>query len=433
MTTALFPSSSLTSLQAVSSESALLPMTELPTSVAAPTAAMASDSNTSPLLPSPSDPPVIVDASDPADFDVTHPWYSQGLKHRLSTMRKTPDEIQQIRRRGRKASRVAQFYEQQNDQIDTYLEDVNDSNGEDDSDAIEKHDKKVTIAIRGSLAANVLLFSLQATAALLSGSLALFATATDSFMDLLSGVILLLADRAARKQNLLDYPTGKRRFETIGVIVFACLMSTVSVQLMIEGIRALISPQPKQPTIGPMEITFVSLALGSKVILLIYCAALARQGSSSAKTLAQDHQNDLIVNAFGLIMSLLGNHIVWWADPCGALLIAVVILRSWISTAWENVQLVVGRTAPPAFLNRITYLAATHHPAILQVDTCKAYYLGSNLFVEVDIVLPPDMCLKDSHDIGESLQKRLESLKNVERAFVHCDYEFDHKPEHKVN
>lgn len=59
------------------------------------------------------------------------------------------------------------------------------------------------------------------------------------------------------------------------------------------------------------------------------------------------------------------------------------------------------------------------------------------------------MTLRESHDIGESLQWKIEVLSNllflfhvshvsfmckalpdVERAFVHLDYEFQHKPEH---
>jgi len=49
-------------------------------------------------------------------------------------------------------------------------------------------------------------------------------------------------------------------------------------------------------------------------------------------------------------------------------------------------------------------------------------------------VLPPTMNLRESHDIGESLQRKLERIDNVERAFVHCDYDFDHSStdEHKV-
>lgn len=41
--------------------------------------------------------------------------------------------------------------------------------------------------------------------------------------------------------------------------------------------------------------------------------------------------------------------------------------------------------------------------------------------------------LKISHDVAQELQRKLEGLSDVERAFVHVDYENDHDPheEHK--
>jgi hypothetical protein len=62
------------------------------------------------------------------------------------------------------------------------------------------------------------------------------------------------------------------------------------------------------------------------------------------------------------------------------------------------------------------------------VDTVRAYHLANGYLVEVDIVLPHDMMLKEAHDIGESLQHRLEAVEMVERAFVHLDWEHDHIP-----
>lgn len=38
--------------------------------------------------------------------------------------------------------------------------------------------------------------------------------------------------------------------------------------------------------------------------------------------------------------------------------------------------------------------------------------------------------LKHTHDVAEDLQIKLESLPNVQRAYVHVDYETDHSPEH---
>ncbi|CAM4822935.1 unnamed protein product [Rotaria magnacalcarata] len=43
--------------------------------------------------------------------------------------------------------------------------------------------------------------------------------------------------------------------------------------------------------------------------------------------------------------------------------------------------------------------------------------LFCGLIVEVHIVLPKDMILAESHDIGESLQKKIEGLPEVERVY----------------
>ena len=45
----------------------------------------------------------------------------------------------------------------------------------------------------------------------------------------------------------------------------------------------------------------------------------------------------------------------------------------------------------------------------------------------VDIALPDQMQLREAHDIGTDLQVKLESLPEIERAFVHIDYEHAHK------
>jgi divalent metal cation (Fe/Co/Zn/Cd) transporter len=65
----------------------------------------------------------------------------------------------------------------------------------------------------------------------------------------------------------------------------------------------------------------------------------------------------------------------------------------------------------------------THSPAIRQIDTVRAYHSGPRL-------MDPESSLRATHDIAEELQIKLESLPDVERAYVHVDYETDHRPEH---
>lgn len=132
-------------------------------------------------------------------------------------------------------------------------------------------------------------------------------------------------------------------------------------------------------------------------------------------------------------MSVVGSRFVWYLDPIGAICIGLLILVSWVSNAFEQVWLLVGKSAPREFISKLVYMSMTHDQQIKKVDTCRAYHAGQKYYVEVDIVMDPNLPLKVSHDVGQSLQRKLEGLGDVERAFVHVDYEDDHdiNEEHK--
>lgn len=50
----------------------------------------------------------------------------------------------------------------------------------------------------------------------------------------------------------------------------------------------------------------------------------------------------------------------------------------------------------------------------------------------MEIVLPGNMTVMESHDIALALQHRIEFLDDVERAFVHVDHQLRDGLEHKV-
>ncbi|KAG0328656.1 hypothetical protein BGZ99_004926 [Dissophora globulifera] len=341
----------------------------------------------------------------------------------LESKRMPEDQIKAMRRSRRN---VQAFYREQNELITDLIDPIEGREGAKEQE--EKNQLKLKIAIYGSVGVNVLLFLLQLYAAISSKSLSLLATMADSFMDLLSGVILMFAARASTTSNWHKYPSGKSRMETAGTIVFASLMATVSLQLIIESVRSLTDGNKEPPMPNSLAIAFVGFALASKLGLYVYCKAISQY--NAANILAIDHRNDLVVNGFGLVASLL-SRFCWWLDAAGAILVALIILRSWASTAYEQIQLIVGKAADPAFLKKVTYIALTHHRKVLQVDNCIAYHAGNNVFVELDVVMDRETPLWESHDISESLQVKLESLPNVERAFVHVDHETSHAPEHR--
>lgn len=50
----------------------------------------------------------------------------------------------------------------------------------------------------------------------------------------------------------------------------------------------------------------------------------------------------------------------------------------------------------------------------------------------MEIVLPGKMTVTESHDIALELQHKIESLPDVERAFIHVDHQKRDGLEHKV-
>jgi cation diffusion facilitator family transporter len=245
--------------------------------------------------------------------------------------------------------KIQHYYTRQNEQIDLFLQ----SGNEERLDALDqvKNGWRVKLAVNASFAVNFCLFIIQLYAAISTGSLSLFATAADAFMDLVSSVVMLITSRLAARPSPYKYPVGRRRIETVGVIMFCALMATVAVQLIIESARTLAKGKTESGDLKIIPLAFVSVAIFSKFCLFLYCYTLRRY--PAAHVFFVDHRNDLAVNIFGLIMSIVGNRFVWCLDPIGATCIALLILFSWASTAFDNVRLLVGKSAPQEFLNKM--------------------------------------------------------------------------------
>ncbi|CAL5343332.1 hypothetical protein CsSME_00028220 [Camellia sinensis var. sinensis] len=294
----------------------------------------------------------------------------------------------------------------------------------------EKLARSETTAIRLSNVANMILFAAKVYASVRSGSLAIIASTLDSLLDLLSGFILWFTAFSMQTPNPYQYPIGKKRMQPLGILVFASVMATLGLQIILESVRTLISVDSEFNLTDEQERLVVGIMLSVtlvKLFLVVYCRSFTNE---IVKAYAQDHFFDVITNIIGLIAALLAKYNSDWMDPVGAIILALYTIRTWSLTVLENVNSLVGKSAAPKYLQKLTYLCWNHHKAIRHIDTVRAYTFGSHYFVEVDIVLPASMPLQEAHDIGEALQEKLELLPEIERAFVHLDYEYTHKPEH---
>ncbi|GJN67260.1 cation diffusion facilitator 1 [Purpureocillium lilacinum] len=325
------------------------------------------------------------------------------------------------------ARKLRGFYENQNAAIERMLKSVEehraDARQEQGDDQL-----KFRIAIYGSLAANIVLAGLQLYAAISSGSLSLFTTMADAIFDPLSTLTLIFSNRAIKRVDPRRFPAGKARLETVGNIVFCFLMTSVSLIIIAFAAQELAGGHGDKG-LHLASIISVCVAFLTKFSLFLYCWSI-KDKYSQVNILWQDHRNDLLVNGFGILTSVGGAKLEWWIDPMGAILLSLLISGVWLHTAFGEFMLLVGVVASVDTQQLITYVCLTHSPAVQGIDTVRVYHSGPRLIAEVDIVMDPSGTLRDTHDVAEELQFKLESLPDIERAYVHIDYETTHKPEH---
>lgn len=329
------------------------------------------------------------------------------------------------------ARKIKKFYEMQNENIERMLKPVEDHHAEAMQEGKDDH-LKFQIAVYGSFAANIALAGLQVYGAASSGSLSLFTTMADAIFDPMSNVTLIVTNRAVKHVDSNRFPSGKARLETVGNIAFCFIMTSVSFILIAFSIRQLVEGSQGETTKFHLpSVIAVATAFATKFCLWLYCWAL-KDKYSQINILWQDHRNDLFINGFGILTSVGGSKLKWWIDPMGAIILSCLISCIWLHTAFSEFLLLVGVTASTKIQQLITYVCLTHSPDIEGIDTVRVYHSGPRLIAEVDVVMSAERSLRDTHDVAEELQIKLESLPDVERAYVHVDYETTHKPEHTL-
>ncbi|RYQ86599.1 hypothetical protein Ahy_B10g106255 isoform A [Arachis hypogaea] len=309
----------------------------------------------------------------------------------------------------RRQKKLAEYYKRQERLLKGYQEvdsftDLGMLPSQMTKEEMKEVERSERAAIYASNIGNMVLFGAKVYASVESMSLAVIASTLDSLLDLLSGFILWFTS-------------------------YSMIMATLGLQILFESIRQIITKtQPERDPVKEKWMIGIMVAASLvKLLLMTYCQ---RFKNEIIRAYAQDHFFDVITNSIGLAAAVLAIKFYWWIDPLGAILIAIYTISNWAKTVMENVWSLIGRTAPPEYIAKLTYLCWNHDKEIKHIDTMRAYRYGSNYFVEVDIVVSEEMSLSQAHDIGESLQEKLEKLPEIERAFVHIDLNTTHKLEH---
>jgi len=198
------------------------------------------------------------------------------------------------------------------------------------------------------------------------------------------------------------YPVGRRRLEPIGVLVFSVIMITSFFQVGIEGVSRLSGTDHSLVQLTVPAVTIMASTVVIKGICWLYCRLIR---NSSVQALAQDAMTDVVFNTFSILFPLVGYFAkVWWLDALGGILLSAYVIINWSRTSAEHIRNLTGASATADERNILLYMTMRFAKSIKRIQGLQAYHAGDKLNVEVDIVVDENLALRDSHDLGESLQ-----------------------------
>ncbi len=255
----------------------------------------------------------------------------------------------------------------------------------------------------------------------LSGSHLVLAQGADSLMDVAVTGILAFSARVGAQPKDDNHPFGHGRAEPIGALVSAVLACVLTLEVGRSAIEAAIAHEPLKMDISVLSVLCAKFAVKSGFLIVLARRAKAEKSPAVAAVVADSV--DLAATA-ACVARCAGYFAVRaglpYADTLFALAICVYIARNGLGLFRENLRYLMGE-APDGEVVEQMRAAAAGVDGVHAVGNVAAHYVGSLLHVEVAVVVKTEISATQSHDIGERVQRAVEELEEVGRAFVHVD------------
>lgn len=280
-----------------------------------------------------------------------------------------------------------------------------------------KTTKKSAVIV--GLLGNILLFMSKLIVGLVTNSIAIISDAFNSLADIINSIILFISVKVGSKSPDKDHPFGHYRSEPIGALIVAVLTIVLGFEVIRIAVDRLISKTSPIFSMPMLLILLVTIAI--KASMYFYTKAAWKKTKSTALfAFMVDHRNDILI-AFGAIIGFLGsNYGFVFLDPLVAMLIGLWIIKVGFGIGIDNIKFLMGEAPKKELLGKIKD-TASKVKGIKGVQEVKAHYVGTLVQVEVHILVDRNLTIYRAHALGRKVEKEVEKLEDVEKAFVHID------------
>jgi cation diffusion facilitator family transporter len=245
------------------------------------------------------------------------------------------------------------------------------------------------------------------------------AQAADSFLDVFTAAVLTWTVAVAAQPEDEEHPFGHSRAEPIGGLVTAVIAAVLAIEVARSAGTALLSGY--QPKLEMWLVYVFAIKVVFKLGIFGFSSKAWRNtGSPAMRALRVDARNDVLVSSLAIGGFFAARAGIPEIDAWLALPVAAWIAWSGIDLARENIRYLMGEAPTRERQAELEDIARTT-PGVKQAHDLRAHFLGTELQVQVHVVVDPALTVKAAHDIGEAVRERLESERDVRDAHIHID------------
>ena len=270
---------------------------------------------------------------------------------------------------------------------------------------------------------------LKAGAWWLTGSVALFADAVESVVNVAAALAALAAIRVSARPPGAQHPYGHAKAEYFSAVLEGALIIVAAVLILHEAWSALQAPRVLEEAASGLVVSAIATGINAA-----WSAFLFRRGRASrSPALIADARHLLsdVVTSGGVIVgvALVALTGIAWIDAALAALTAVNILFSGWQLMRESVGGLMDEAVPPEALGRIRSLVATHAEGAIEAHDLRTRHSGRFTFVEFHLVVPGDMTVTQAHEICDRVEAALKA--ELDSAVITIHVEPEGKAKHQ--
>ncbi len=272
------------------------------------------------------------------------------------------------------------------------------------------------------LAVNVSLTVAKFLAGILGHSQALIADAVESLADIFSSIIVWRGLVVAETPPDEDHPYGHGKAEPLASAIVSALLLLASGLIAFHSLNGILEPRVVP---SPWTLIILIVVIAVKETLFRFVLRESETVASSAvETDAWHHRSDAITSAaafVGIGVALLGGPGYEHADNWAALAAACVIAFNGWRLLNPALNELMDRAPDHELIEQIRIIAKSI-PGVDDIDKCNVRKMGYQFFVDIHVVVNPQMTVECSHRIAHDVKDKLrEQIPSVRDVLVHIE------------